>query len=66
MERAGEVRLVAHAAPDGNRTERLRGRQHESLGDLDASAEYIVARRCAERALEGTTEVARAEAEETG
>src|ERR1700722_5052447 len=66
MEGAGEVRLVTHAAPDGNRTERLRGPQHESLGYLDASAQHIVARRYAERALEGTTEVARAEAEETG
>src|SRR5580698_2118520 len=66
MEGAGEVRLVAHAAPDGNRAERLRGPQHESLGDLNASAEYIVPRRYAERAFEGTTEVARAEAEETG
>ena len=58
------MRLIAHAAPDSNRTEGLGRRQHQSLGHLDAPAQYIVARRYTKRAFERTAEVASAEANE--
>jgi hypothetical protein len=64
MERAREVRLIAHAAPESNGAEGLGRRQHQSLGHLNAPAQHIVARRHAKRAFECAAEVARAEVEE--
>src|SRR5579862_6761446 len=64
MERAREVRLIAHAAPERNRAEGLGRRQHQSLGYLDAPAQHIVARRNTKRALERTAEVACAEVQQ--
>src|ERR1700677_1053297 len=64
MEGAREVLLIAHAAPDRNRTEGLGSRQHQSLRHLDAPAQHIVARRNTERAFERAAEVARAEVQE--
>jgi hypothetical protein len=65
MERAREVRLIAHAAPYGNRAEGLGRRQHQSLGHLDAPAQHIAARRFVKRTFERTAEVASAESQET-
>jgi hypothetical protein len=64
MERAREVRLIAHTAPDRNRAEGLGRRQHQSLGYLDAPAQDIVARRNTKRAFKRATEVTCAEAQE--
>ena len=58
------MRLIAHAAPDGNRAEGLGRRQHQSLGQLDTPAQHIVARRNTKRAFERAAEVAGAEVEE--
>src|SRR5271168_4645620 len=58
MERAREVRLIAHAARDRNRAQGLGRRQHQSLGYLDAPPQHIVARRNTKRTFERATEVA--------
>ena len=63
---AREVRLIAHAAVESNRAERLGRRQHQSLGHFDAPAHHIRVWRCAEGAFERAAEVARAEAKQRG
>jgi hypothetical protein len=63
MERAREMRLIAHAAPDSYRAERLGGRQHQSLRYLDAPALHIVAGRNTKRAFERPAEVTGAKAQ---
>ena len=64
LETAREMRLIAHAAPDGDRAERFGRRQHQPLRHLDAPAQHIVARRYTKRTFERTAEVAGAEANE--
>ena len=59
------MRLITHAAPGCDCAERLGRRQHQALGDLDAPAQHILARRDSKRGLEGAAEMAGAESKET-
>lgn len=61
-----EVRLIAHAAAQSNRTQRLARRQHQTLGNFDAPAQHIGVGRYTECTFERAGKVARAQAEELG
>jgi hypothetical protein len=63
-EPATEMRLIAHAAAQGNGTERVTRRQHQALSHFDAPAHEIVVCRESARGLECPAEVADAEAEQ--
>jgi hypothetical protein len=55
------MRLIAHAAAQGNRTERVTRRQHQPLGHFYASAREILMCRHGKCGLECPAEVADAE-----
>jgi hypothetical protein len=63
-ERTGEMRLIAHAAAQRNFTQWGARREHESLGNFDASARDPYVSGHAEGALECATEVADADTHE--
>ncbi len=62
-ERAGEMRLIAHAAAQGNLTQRCARRKHETLSEFDAPMSDPDAGRHAKGALECATEVTDADVE---
>jgi hypothetical protein len=64
-ERAREVLLIAHTALQRNPAKGVGRRQHQSLGHLDAPAQYILAWCRTIRAFERAAEVAGAETQES-
>ncbi len=61
-----EVRLIAHTAAQGDRTQRLKRRQHQSLGRLNAPAREIAVCGHTEGGFERAAEMSHAEAEQSG
>lgn len=64
-EQTREVRLIAHAAAQGNGTQRFVRCQHQALSQLDAASREISVRRDTESRLERPTKMADAETQQS-